>query len=123
MEPPIDKVTAQGYDLQFGTNVLGKAGFYSTLSQSHDRLNVLPGPFYFTKLLLPTLLETAKASPGWKPRIINTSSVVSILADPLSFNTFTDGPARKKQSPRWLYMQSKLVRDLMPCCIEFRLLT
>jgi hypothetical protein len=48
---------------------------------------------------------------------------VSILADPLNFNTFTDGPARKKQSPRWLYMQSKLVRNLIPCCIEFRLLT
>jgi hypothetical protein len=24
MAPPIDNVTTQGYDLQFGTNVLGK---------------------------------------------------------------------------------------------------
>lgn len=93
MEPPIDKVTAQGYDLQFGTNVLGH--------------------FYLTKLLLPTLLEASKSSPDWKPRIINTSSVVSILADPLDFNTFKDGPARKKRSPRWLYKQSKLAHSMV----------
>ncbi|KAJ3535556.1 hypothetical protein NMY22_g6435 [Coprinellus aureogranulatus] len=69
--------------------------------------------FYLTKLLLPTLLETSKASQDWKPRIINTSSVVSILADPLDFNTFKDGPARKKRSPRWLYKQSKLAHAMV----------
>ncbi|KAG8724241.1 hypothetical protein FRC09_020679 [Ceratobasidium sp. 395] len=37
--PPIDQRTADGYDLQFGTNLLGH--------------------FYFTRLLLPTLLHTA----------------------------------------------------------------
>ncbi|KAF8547993.1 NAD(P)-binding protein, partial [Imleria badia] len=40
MTPPIDMLTDDGYDLQFGTNVLGH--------------------FYFTKLVLPTLLSTAK---------------------------------------------------------------
>jgi NAD(P)-dependent dehydrogenase (short-subunit alcohol dehydrogenase family) len=41
MMPPPSELTTQGFDLQFGTNVIG--------------------PFYFTKLLLPTLLQTAKA--------------------------------------------------------------
>jgi len=33
MTPPIDMVTTQGYDLQFGTNVLGEYS-YSTMSTS-----------------------------------------------------------------------------------------
>jgi NAD(P)-dependent dehydrogenase (short-subunit alcohol dehydrogenase family) len=41
MMPPPSELTTQGFDLQFGTNVIG--------------------PFYFTKLLLPLLLQTAKA--------------------------------------------------------------
>ncbi|KAF5340714.1 hypothetical protein D9611_007438 [Ephemerocybe angulata] len=88
MSPPKEQVTADGYDLQFGANVLGH--------------------FYFTKLLLPTLLETSKTSPEWKPRVIHTSSIVSSLADPLNYNTFKDGPARQAKGPRWLYKQSKL---------------
>jgi retinol dehydrogenase-12 len=52
MVPPIEQLTADGYDLQFGTNVVG--------------------PFYFTKLLLPTLLSTAKNSPDGHARILAT---------------------------------------------------
>ncbi|KAJ7787672.1 NAD-P-binding protein, partial [Mycena olivaceomarginata] len=51
--PPIEQLTAQGYDLTFGTNVLGH--------------------FCLTKLLLPTL--SATASPGKPARVINTSSI------------------------------------------------
>ncbi|KAJ6556182.1 NAD(P)-binding protein [Mycena capillaripes] len=57
MGPPIEQLTAQGYDLTFGTNVLGH--------------------FYLTKLLLPTLLATA--APGKPARVINTSSTASEL--------------------------------------------
>ncbi|OJA14188.1 hypothetical protein AZE42_06507 [Rhizopogon vesiculosus] len=54
MFPPVDLLTTDGYDLQFGTNVLGH--------------------FYFTKLLLPALIATAKSAPDSKARVITTSS-------------------------------------------------
>jgi NAD(P)-dependent dehydrogenase (short-subunit alcohol dehydrogenase family) len=57
MAPPLGSKTAQGYELQLGTNVLGH--------------------YLFTKLLLPTLEKTAQQLPnqGYNVvRIINTSS-------------------------------------------------
>lgn len=61
MKPPTGSKTAQGYELQLGTNVIGH--------------------FLFTKLLLPTLISTAEASKADSDRlgynivrIINTSS-------------------------------------------------
>jgi len=86
MAPPIDQLTADGYDLQFGTNVLGH--------------------FYFTTLLLPTLLAAAKSSPELGGRVVNTSSVGHLFNN-LDFNTFKDGPARKKMGTQLLYCQSK----------------
>ncbi|KAF8143844.1 NAD(P)-binding protein [Mycena galopus ATCC 62051] len=86
MAPPIEQVTAQNYDLQFGTNVLGH--------------------FYFTTLLLPTLIVTA--TPGSPARVINTSSMASYLSSRnINFNTLKDGPARKKMGTNNLYAQSK----------------
>ncbi|KAF7374288.1 NAD P-binding protein [Mycena sanguinolenta] len=86
MAPPIEQVSAQNYDLQFGTNVLGH--------------------FYLTKLLLPTLMATA--TPGNPGRVINTSSLASETANPnIQYNTLKDGPARKKVSTMELYSQSK----------------
>ncbi|EGN98303.1 hypothetical protein SERLA73DRAFT_183239 [Serpula lacrymans var. lacrymans S7.3] len=86
MMSPIDMVTEDGYDLQFGTNVLG--------------------PFYFTKLLLPALISGAKDSPDGKARVVNVSSAVHHF-NGLDFNTFKDGPARKKVYSGFLYSQSK----------------
>ncbi|KAF8758732.1 NAD-P-binding protein [Rhizoctonia solani] len=56
MMPPVEQRTSDGYDLQFGTNVLGH--------------------YFFTVLLLPTLIHTAKNSPlaNGHARVINTSS-------------------------------------------------
>ncbi|KAF9484233.1 NAD(P)-binding protein [Pholiota conissans] len=88
MMPPIDMLTAQGYDLQFGTNVLGH--------------------FYFTKLLIPALLAGAKSSPDGVARVVNTSSSASLLTSDVDFNTLTDTEARKKKSSINLYWQSKL---------------
>jgi len=88
MNPPIEDLTTQGYDLQFGTNTLG--------------------PFYFTKLLLPALLAAAKDSPNGKARVVNTSSSVHLFTKKIDFNTLKDSPGRKKKL-RWiLYAQSKL---------------
>ncbi|KAH6912194.1 hypothetical protein BKA70DRAFT_1266944 [Coprinopsis sp. MPI-PUGE-AT-0042] len=87
MNPPVKDVTAQGYDLQFGTNVLGH--------------------FYLTKLLVPTLTSTAKAT-GTKTRVVHTSSSASNMTSKLDFNSFKDGPARKKHTSWNLYAQSKI---------------
>jgi len=85
MVPPVDQLTTQKFDLQFGTNVLGH--------------------FYLTKLLLPTLLATATAE---KPaRVINTSSLASLGVSTIDFNTVKDSPARKKAGASKLYSQSK----------------
>lgn len=86
MFPPKDWLTTDGYDLQFGTNVLGH--------------------FYFTKLLLPTLIATAKSAPDGKARVITTSSSAHFFKG-LTFSTFKDSPARKKLSTTDLYGQSK----------------
>ncbi|KAF5342509.1 hypothetical protein D9611_001525 [Ephemerocybe angulata] len=88
MTPPVDQLTKQGYDLQFGTNVLGH--------------------WYFTKLLLPALLAASKATNGKWGRVIHTSSSASLFANTLKFETFKDHPSRTKAGTEWLYAQSKL---------------
>ncbi|KAF8810940.1 hypothetical protein BYT27DRAFT_7208949 [Phlegmacium glaucopus] len=78
MLPPVEQVTAQGYDLQFGTNVLGHS--------------------YFTKLLLPTLLAAAKISPDGKARIVNTSLLGhSLPAVSISTLSRKDQQGRRKE--------------------------
>jgi len=106
MVPPIEQVTAQGYDLQFGTNVIG------VLSHNFRRISqpdIVLGHFYFTTLLIPALLAGAKSSPDGKARVLNTSSFASLLNSGVDFNTLKDTPARKKCADKWLYSQSKLV--------------
>ncbi|KAG6374228.1 hypothetical protein JVT61DRAFT_4887 [Boletus reticuloceps] len=86
MIPPIEMLTDDDYDLQFGTNVLGH--------------------FYFTKFVLPTLLSTAKSSSDGTARIVNTASNGHWYGG-LKFDTMKDGPARSKEGPWQLYGQSK----------------
>ncbi|CAK5276294.1 unnamed protein product [Mycena citricolor] len=88
MDPPVDQLTSQGYDLQFGTNVLGH--------------------FYLTQLLLPTLLSTAQLSSDGKTRVIHTASLGNVFAPSLDFSTFRDDPKRQKMGSTKLYNQSKL---------------
>ena len=92
MWPAIDMLTADGYDLQFGTNVLGH--------------------FYFTELLTPALLSGAKTSADGRARVVTTSSSGAYLGA-LDYSTFKDTPERKKLSKEELYYQSKLVCS--PC--------
>ncbi|TFY81395.1 hypothetical protein EWM64_g2622 [Hericium alpestre] len=86
MMSPIEQLTKDGYDLQFGTNVLGH--------------------FYFTKLLLPLLLSTAKTTG--EARVVTLSSGAGLMVDEIDFNTLKDSPARKNLGTTKLYMQSKL---------------
>src|ERR1700722_9768071 len=90
MCPPSDHLTTDGYDLQFGTIVLGH--------------------FYLTTLLLPLLISTAKTSPDGKARVVTSSSLAHLTSIALNFDVFKDGPTRQKMSTRALYYHSKLVR-------------
>ena len=81
--------TDEGYEVQFGTNHVGHA--------------------LFTKLLLPTLLQTA-AQPGADVRIINVSSL-GALAAPKGGIIF-DQEALGKQWTWRRYGQSKLANIL-----------
>lgn len=118
MQPPVELKTANGYDLQFGTNVLGH--------------------YFFTTLLLPTLIHTAKTSPlvrkaatvyselrlclryvlDGHARVINTSSSAAymvpksgIVWEILGTDAASDA-ARTKLGPVPLYWQSKLVSNV-----------
>nr|VWO99675.1 Alpha-crystallin (Acr) (14 kDa antigen) (16 kDa antigen) (HSP 16.3) (Nox16) [Ganoderma boninense] len=86
MWPPIDMLTEDGYDLQWGTNVVGH--------------------YYFTELLMPALLAGVKSSPDQHARVVTTSSSGAYF-DTLHWDTFKDTPERKKQTPQALYFQSK----------------
>ncbi|GBE78541.1 Uncharacterized oxidoreductase [Sparassis crispa] len=83
---PIELLSADGYDLQFGTNVIGH--------------------FFFTELLMPALLAGKETSPDHHARVVTTSSSGAYMYT-LDWETFRDGPARRKLSVIDLYSQSK----------------
>lgn len=62
MVPPKGSQTTQGHDLQFGTNMLG--------------------PFLFTKLLVPVLLDTVKIATPGSVRVVWASSSASEAMSP-----------------------------------------
>ncbi|KAF7796355.1 hypothetical protein EIP86_007532 [Pleurotus ostreatoroseus] len=87
MQPPIEMMTADGYDVQFGTNVLGH--------------------FYFTQQLMPLLLSTAKTTPSGKVRVINVSSMGHLGVSHIDYDTLRENTKRAKLGPWKLYFQSK----------------
>ncbi|KAI0687015.1 NAD(P)-binding protein [Earliella scabrosa] len=86
MRPSIELLHEDGYDLQWGTNVVC--------------------PFLFTELLMPALIAGAKTSPDHHARVVTVSSVGAYMQT-LDWDTFRDGPARRKLSTEDLYYQSK----------------
>ena len=59
---------------------------------------------------MPALLAATKTSPDGHARVITTSSSASYL-DTLHFETFKDGPERRKMGSTHMYNQSKHVRS------------
>ncbi|KAG8894591.1 hypothetical protein FRC00_008691, partial [Tulasnella sp. 408] len=94
MKTPIDELTADGYDLQWGTNTLGHA--------------------HFTLCLIPALLEGAKTSADGKARVVNVSSDAA-YGSGINWDTLRDGPERRKLSPLSLYFQSKFGNYVFSC--------
>jgi len=92
MYTPVDHVTTQSFDMQFGTNVLGH--------------------FYLTKSLLPVLTATAKKTPAGTVRVVNVSSIGHNYGAPEGIRWATLAKdsleARKKLGTTKLYGQSKL---------------
>ncbi|KAJ7170001.1 hypothetical protein C8R46DRAFT_220507 [Mycena filopes] len=88
MNTPIDQLTKQGFDMQFGTNVIGH--------------------YLLTKRLLPLLLTAAKSSPDKKARVVHQSSSAQMFVDTINLDALTDVPARKKLGSAKMYMESKL---------------
>ncbi|KAJ7752611.1 NAD(P)-binding protein [Mycena metata] len=86
MAAPVTELTREGYDLQFGVNVLGH--------------------FYLAQLLLPRLKEAVKTSPDHVARIINTSSQAHVFGS-MNFEALTNTAVRSELSPDALYAQSK----------------
>ncbi|KAH8082426.1 NAD(P)-binding protein [Cristinia sonorae] len=87
MFPPIGQLTSDGYDLQLGTNVLGH--------------------FYLTQLLMPALKAGKLTSPDGYARIVTVSSSGSYFYG-INWDTFVDGPKRRRMGTKNLYFQSKL---------------
>jgi NAD(P)-dependent dehydrogenase (short-subunit alcohol dehydrogenase family) len=87
MAPPRRLQTADGFELQFGTNVLGH--------------------FALTALLMPALEQAAAASPD-RPRVVTLASIAHKRGQ-LNFN---DLQSTQAYSPMKAYQQSKLA-DLM----------
>jgi retinol dehydrogenase-12 len=113
---PTDQVTVDGYDVTWGTNALGEK--CSIVGRRSFVLSGLcePGPFYFTRLLLPALSKAS--TPENKSRVVNTSSSGSVaglsyFGSGLDFSTFKDSPQRHKYDTGNLYSQSKLVRAVI----------
>ncbi|CDO76023.1 hypothetical protein BN946_scf184665.g15 [Trametes cinnabarina] len=87
--PPVEELTLDGYDLQFGTNVLGH--------------------FYLTQLLIPVLLSGASHSQDGRARVINTSVAHAAVSN-IDFDTLKDHVKRRKVGTQRLHYQSKFVR-------------
>jgi retinol dehydrogenase-12 len=114
--PPLEALTKQGYDGQFGTNVLGAWSRALSVQTNIWRINSpILGHFYLTELLLPTLIATAEDSPPGLVRIVNVSSIAHNFFMPsegISWDTVgpnADMAKRKKVGTVGLYSQSKLV--------------
>ncbi|MBN9617075.1 MAG: short-chain dehydrogenase [Acidobacteriales bacterium 59-55] len=96
MAPPKRRETADGFELQFGTNVLGH--------------------FTLTGLLLPALRQ-AESEAGGAPRIVTIASI----AHKRGQMDFDDPQSRRSYSPMGAYQQSKLANLMLALEMDRRL--
>ena len=64
--------------------------------------NAIPGHFYLTKLLLPTLLSTARLSPEGADRVINTASSGHTIVDKIDLGSLTSVKAAVEEFQRYV---------------------
>jgi NAD(P)-dependent dehydrogenase (short-subunit alcohol dehydrogenase family) len=96
MAPPTRKGTADGFELQFGTNVLGH--------------------FALTSLLMPAL-DRAAAESDERPRIVTVASI----AHKRGQLNFDDLQSARNYSPMKAYQQSKLANLMLALELDRRL--
>lgn len=86
MKPPVDQLTAQNFDLQFGTNVLGH--------------------LLFIRLLYPLLVSTATLEDPTRVAWV-ASAIQYLFNPPINYDWITNTEVRRKQDPWKLYGLSK----------------
>ncbi|PVH97254.1 NAD(P)-binding protein [Periconia macrospinosa] len=88
-QAPPGSTTAQGYEAHMGTNCLG--------------------PYLFTKLLLPILLQTARTAPTSSVRVIFTASqIVDTTGPPGGLLLAEQEPGKHNPDKNWSYSASKV---------------
>jgi NAD(P)-dependent dehydrogenase (short-subunit alcohol dehydrogenase family) len=97
MTPPHRLETADGFELQFGTNVLGH--------------------FALTALLMPALKLAEAESPTGRPRVVTIASI----AHKRGRINFDDLQSARNYSPMGAYQQSKLANLLIAFELDRRL--
>ena len=108
MACPVEMTTAQGYDLQVGTNVIGSASTsLASKSRTDTKSTLRAGHHLLTMLLLPAL--EAASAPGHKARVVTSSSIVQYRIDRFHFEWVEDGPVRRSVDAKDLYKNSKFV--------------
>ncbi|KAJ3730641.1 NAD(P)-binding protein [Lentinula raphanica] len=90
---PIDQLTAQGYDLQFGVNALGH--------------------FLLIQKLLPMLKTTSNSLSETRIVWVASSAQFYFKSPPINYENLTDTPSRKKLGAQGLYCQSKFITVML----------
>ncbi|KAJ4490645.1 hypothetical protein J3R30DRAFT_117999 [Lentinula aciculospora] len=93
MSPPIEQLTAQDYDLQFGVNVLGH--------------------FLLIQKLLPLLKTTSNSLLETRIVWVASSGQYYFRDPPVKYDNLTDTPSRKKLRTQELYVQSKFITVML----------
>lgn len=121
MSPPIEQLTTEGYDMQFGVNAVGTALFTSLL---------LPLLRAATRSSFTTASSNSSTSNEHASRVVFTSSLGHMAAsskEPIAWDTLKPIPGsageekRKKIGPDGLYYQSKVVRLVMALILSYAL--